>query len=335
MQLFIDTNILLSCYAFNQEDLEELSKLADLVATGQVTLLITDQILDEFYRNRERRIEGALKSFYGQTFNPQLPQICQDYSEITQLRKTLQEYEQAHSAMVAKISIDIKAKNLPADRILRYLFEKGTKLAIDSVVIDRARLRMSVGNPPGKNNSLGDAINWECLLVAVPDQTDLFMISGDKDYSSAFSEDDLSEFLRDEWERRKQSTIHFYRRLSGFCQEQLPTIGIANLRDRDFLVRELASSQSLADVQKYISKLRSYPEFTAAQVNGMVVTLFQNQRVAWAIADDEIRSFWLDLVSRYNQYLDPATLDQLRVLLTPASLEQPEKALFYHPKSEQ
>jgi predicted nucleic acid-binding protein len=335
MQLFIDTNVLLSFYAFNQEDLEEISKLADLVAAGEVTLLITDQVLDEFYRNRERRIEGALKSFYGQIFNPQLPQICQDYPEIVQLRETLQAYEKAHSAMVAKISIDIKAKNLPADRLLQCLFTKGTKLTIDTAVIDRARLRMSVGNPPGKNNSLGDAINWECLLAAVPDGTDLFLISGDKDYSSVFSEDDLSDFLRDEWERRKQSTIHFYRRLSGFCQAQLPTIGIANLRDRDFLVRELASSQSLADVQKYISKLCSYPEFTAAQVNGMVVALFHNQRVAWAIADDEIRSFWLDLISRYDQYLDPATLDRLRLMLTPSTPDQARDEPLCAPDSEQ
>jgi predicted nucleic acid-binding protein len=335
MQLFIDTNILLSFYAFNQEDLEEISKLADLVAAGDVTLLITDQVLDEFYRNRERRIEGALKSFYGQTFNPQLPQICQDYPEIVQLRETLQEYEKAHSAMVAKISIDIKAKNLQADRLLHSLFTKGTKLAIDAAVIDRARLRMSVGNPPGKNNSLGDAINWECLLTAVPDSTDLFLISGDKDYSSVFSEDDLSDFLRDEWERRKQSNIYFYRRLSGFCQEQLPTIGIANLRDRDFLVRELANSQSLADVHKYVSKLLTYPEFTAAQVNGMVVAILHNQRVAWAIADDEIRSFWLDLISRYDQYLDTETLDRLRLLLTRSTLEQAENEPLGVPESEQ
>ncbi len=317
MQLFIDTNILLSFYAFNQEDLEELGKLADLVAAGEVTLLITDQILDEFYRNRERRIEGALKSFYSQTFNPQLPQICADYPEVEQLLTTLKEYEKVHSAIVAKISIDIKAKNLQADRMLRSLFEKGTKLVIDAAVIDRARLRMSVGNPPGKNNSLGDAINWECLLTEVPDGTDLFLISGDKDYSSVFSEDDLSDFLRDDWERRKQSTIYFYRRLSGFCKEQLPTIGMANLRDRDFLVRELASSQSLADVHKYIGKLRTYPEFTAPQVNGMVMAVLHNQRVAWAIEEDDIHSFWQDLINRYERYLDPAALDRLKLLLAP------------------
>jgi predicted nucleic acid-binding protein len=47
MQLFIDTNILLSFYALNQEDLAELSKLTDAIDKQQVTLLFTDQIIDE------------------------------------------------------------------------------------------------------------------------------------------------------------------------------------------------------------------------------------------------------------------------------------------------
>jgi hypothetical protein len=100
-------------------------------------------------------------------------------------------------------------------------------------------------------------------------------------------------------------------------------------------VRELASSQSLADVHKYVSKLRIYPEFTAAQVNGMVVAILHNQRVAWAIADDEIRSFWLDLISRYDQYLDTETLDRLRLLLTRSTLEQAENEPLGVPESEQ
>jgi predicted nucleic acid-binding protein len=160
MQLFIDTNILLSFYALNQEDLRELRKLADRVINKEVTLLITDQIIDEFYRNREQRIEGSLKSFYGQTFNPQLPQICENYpEEAERLRNALKEYEQAHSVMVARVAIDIKAKNLQTDQIIRSFFENGHKVVLDQAIIDRARLRMGVGNPPGKNNSLGDAIN--------------------------------------------------------------------------------------------------------------------------------------------------------------------------------
>jgi rRNA-processing protein FCF1 len=323
MQLFIDTNILLSFYALNQEDLKELQKLADRVSKKEVTLLITDQIIDEFYRNREQRIEGSLKSFYGQTFNPQLPQICENYpAESERLRSALKEYEQAHSVMVARMAIDIKAKNLQTDQIIQSFFEYGNKVVLDQALIDRARLRMSVGNPPGKNNSLGDAINWECLLQVVPDQVDLFLISGDKDYSSPLGDDELSGFLRDEWERRKQSQISFYRRLSSFFKDQFPDIGMANARDRDFLVRELANSQSLADVQKTVTRLSSYPEFTASQVNGIMLATLSNQRVAWsitggaseAIDDDNIRVFLLDIMTRYQQYLDGEMLDRLKSL---------------------
>ncbi len=315
MQLFIDTNILLSFYALNQEDLGELRKLADRVINKEVTLLITDQIIDEFYRNREQRIEGSLKSFYGQTFNPQLPQICENYSEEAErLRSALKEYEQAHSVMVARVAIDIKAKNLQTDQIIRSFFENGHKVLLDQTIIERARLRMGVGNPPGKNNSLGDAINWECLLNIVPDQTDLFLISGDKDYSSPLGDDDLSGFLRDEWERRKQSKIRFYRRLSGFFKDQFPDIGMANSRDRDYLVRELSNSQSLADVQKIVSRLSSYPEFTAGQANGILLAALNNQRVAWSIDDESVRGFLLDIMNRYQQYLDGEMLDRLRSL---------------------
>jgi predicted nucleic acid-binding protein len=315
MQLFIDTNILLSFYALNQEDLGELRKLADRVINKEVTLLITDQIIDEFYRNREQRIEGSLKSFYGQTFNPQLPQICENYpEEAERLRTALKEYEQAHSVMVARVAIEIKAKNLQTDQIIRSFFENGHKVVLDQAIIDRARLRMGVGNPPGKNNSLGDAINWECLLAVVPDQTDLFLISGDKDYSSPLGDDDLSGFLRDEWERRKQSKILFYRRLSAFFKDKFPDIGMANSRDRDYLVRELSHSQSLADVQKIVTRLSSYPDFTAGQANGVMSAVLNNQRVAWSIDDAKIRSFLLDIMTRYQQYLDVEMLDQLKIL---------------------
>ena len=181
MQLFIDTNILLSFYSLNQEDLSELNKLIDAIKRQQITLLLTDQIIDEFNRNREQRIDGAIKSLRNQTFNPQFPQLCEDYPEVDTLRESLKHYEQAHATLINKILTDIKSKTLKADRIIQSLFSLGKKLTGNSTILDRARLRMAVGNPPGKNNSLGDAINWECLLDETPAGKDLFFITGDKD----------------------------------------------------------------------------------------------------------------------------------------------------------
>jgi predicted nucleic acid-binding protein len=315
MQLFIDTNIFLSFYSLNQEDLAELNKLIDAIDRKQITLLLTDQILDEFYRNREQRIDGAIKSLRTQTFNPQYPQICEDYPEIDTLRESLKHYEQAHVALTTKIALDIKAKNLKADRIIQSLFSLGKKLANHPTTLDRARFRMGVGNPPGKNNSLGDAINWECLLDELPEGEDLYFVTGDKDYCSALNDDEFNDFLLNEWYNRKQTKIYFYKRLSSFCKEQFPEIALASVRDKEFLIRDLVTSQSIASTQSAIAKLSYYSEFTAAQVNTIVTAAISNRQVVWSLEDDRVSSFLSSVVANNKQYLDPASLAAIAGLL--------------------
>jgi predicted nucleic acid-binding protein len=315
MQLFIDTNILLSFYALNQDDLTELSKLIDAIDKQQITLLFTDQILDEFNRNREQRIDGAIKSLRNSTFNPQFPQLCEDYPEIDRVREALKHYEQAHAALIAKILADIKVKNLKADRIVQALFNLGKQVSPNHTVLDRARLRMGIGNPPGKNNSLGDAINWECLLDETPAGEDLYFITGDKDYCSALNDDEFSDFLLAEWHHKKQTQIHFYKRLSSFCKEQFPEIALASVRDKEFLIRDLVNSHSIANTQSAIAKLSYYSEFTAAQVNTIVTAAISNRQVVWSLEDDRVRSFLSSVVANHKQYLDPTSLTAITGLL--------------------
>ena len=316
MHLFIDTNILLSFYSLNQDDLDELTKIIDAIESNQIILLLTDQIINEFYRNREQRIEGAIKSLRAQTFNPQFPQLCEDYPETDILRAALKHHEQAHAALIAKILVDIKAKNLKADRIIQSLFSLGTKLSPDLTTVERAKLRMSVGNPPGKNNSLGDAINWESLLNQTPTGEDLYFITGDKDYCSALNDDEFSDFLLTEWDAQKQTKIYFYKRLSSFCKEQFPEITIATARDKDFLIRDLVTSQSISNTQAAIDKLSYYTEFSAAQVNSIVSAAIFNRQVTWSIEDARVKSFLQSIVSKNQQYLDPVSLKSIQELLT-------------------
>jgi predicted nucleic acid-binding protein len=316
MQLFIDTNILLSFYSLNQDDLAELNKIIDAIEQQQITLLLTDQIINEFYRNREQRIDGAIKSFRTQTFSTQFPQLCEDYPEIDILREALKHHEQAHAALNTRILVDIKAKTLKADRIIQSLFSLGKKLNPDLLTVERARLRMSVGNPPGKNNSLGDAINWESLLNQTPAGEDLYFITGDKDYCSALNDDDFSDFLLTEWDIQKQTKIYFYKRLSSFCKEQFPEITIASARDKDFLIRDLVNSQSISNTQIAIAKLSYYSEFTAAQVNTIVGAAISNRQVGWSIEDDRVKSFLRSVVTDNEQYLDAASLTAIAELLS-------------------
>ena len=316
MQLFIDTNILLSFYSLNQDDLAELNKIIDAIEKQQITLLLTDQIINEFYRNREQRIDGAIKSFRTQTFSTQFPQLCEDYPEIDTLREALKHHEQAHAALNTRILVDIKAKTLKADRIIQSLFSLGRKLSPDLTTVERAKLRMSVGNPPGKNNSLGDAINWESLLNETLTGEDLYFITGDKDYCSALNDDEFSDFLLTEWDSLKQTKIYFYKRLSSFCKEQFPEITLATARDKDFLIRDLVNSQSITNTQIAIAKLSYYSEFTAAQVNTIVGAAISNRQVGWSVEDDKVKSFLRSVVTNNEQYLDVASLAAIAELLS-------------------
>lgn len=55
MSIFIDTNVYLSFYHLSCDDLEELKKLTVLVRESKAILLLTDQVMDEFHRNRPPR----------------------------------------------------------------------------------------------------------------------------------------------------------------------------------------------------------------------------------------------------------------------------------------
>lgn len=81
MNLFIDTNVFLSFFHLSNDDLEEIHKLAVLIDKGDVTLWLTEQVKNEFKRNRESKISDAVKKLKEQKSKPQFPQICKDYEE--------------------------------------------------------------------------------------------------------------------------------------------------------------------------------------------------------------------------------------------------------------
>ena len=61
--IFIDTNILLNFYHFTSDDLDALNGVFVSHAQGAVTVHLTDQVRDEFNRNREGKLRDALKQF--------------------------------------------------------------------------------------------------------------------------------------------------------------------------------------------------------------------------------------------------------------------------------
>jgi PIN domain len=86
MNLFIDTNIYLTFYHYSSDDLEELKKLAVAIKSGEITLYSTQQIQDEFKRNRESKIADALKRFNEQKLGTQVSTNLQGLRRVQGLK---------------------------------------------------------------------------------------------------------------------------------------------------------------------------------------------------------------------------------------------------------
>jgi hypothetical protein len=305
MKLFIDTNIFLSFYHLTSEDLEELRKLAVLLDQKKVTLYVTDQVRAEFSRNRENKIADAVKRLTDQRLNLQFPQLCKDYAEYNELRELQRSYESAHSSLLEKIGRDVAEQTLKADKTIQELFTKATIIETTDTLVERARLRIQVGNPPGKEGSLGDAISWEALLSEVSEKDELFFITDDRDYVSVLNENEFNGFLLGEWTQRKGGRIGFYRRLSSFFKDKFPDIKLATELEKELLIRDLANSPNFSQTHNIISKLSKFTEFTAAQLSEIIQAALSNSQVSYIMGDSDVYAFLKSVMNGREKNIEP------------------------------
>ena len=255
INLFIDTNILLGFYRFTNDDLEILSKLEDIILkTDNIKLYVTQQQVDEFYRNRDGVIKQSIDSM--KIERPILPKTFSEHSEYSNAVREARELV----TKISKIKQDtleqaLKGK-LKADVIVKNIFKSPIDTTQD--IINKAKIRMDVGNPPGKNGSLGDAVNWEVLLASV-ESTDIIneihIISDDGDYRSALDESKINTFLASEWSSRKFGTATLYRSLNSFFAKNFPDIKLVDEAIKDGLIEQIGTARSFDNARSLIAHL--------------------------------------------------------------------------------
>tara|TARA_R110002167_G_C12669020_1_gene650558 strand:- start:561 stop:1538 length:978 start_codon:yes stop_codon:yes gene_type:complete len=304
VNLFIDTNVFLSFFHLSNDDLEELHKLAVLIERGEITLWLPDQVKDEFKRNRENKVSEAIKKLKEQKSKPQFPQICKDYDEYSEIRELQKEYEKKLSSLTKKVSEDVSGRTLKADQKIAELFQAATAIETSQELVNRACFRMDVRNPPGKDGSLGDAINWEGLLESVPKNEVLYLVADDRDYYSVLDDSKLKDFLQDEWQEKKGEAVSFYRRLSQFFKEHYPDIKLASELEKELAIKSLINSSDFAATHSAISKLSKYAEFNKSQVNEIIQIGLSNSQVNWIICDQDVYEFYSALIDNHDRLID-------------------------------
>lgn len=325
MNLFIDTNIFLSFYHLTSDDLHELRKLLEALEKKDVFLYLPTQVRDEFLRNREAKIADALKRFKEQRIVLQFPQMCKDFEEYEPMRKLQEQHAKLHSSLIHNLQLKIEAHTLEADQLISKLFGAATTVGFSSELFERAKVRVALGNPPGKNGSIGDAVNWEALLAEVPDNEDLFLVSDDKDYASQLNDQLLKEFLVSEWSDRKHSDIRYYRRLSAFFREKYPTIELAHELEKKITIDELGASGCFAETHKIIAELSKYASFTAAECNDIFRGGLSNGQVSWIFSDPDVYEFMKALREGHEGEIEPSLLADVNARLTAAAEEIAER----------
>lgn len=326
MKVFIDTNILLDIYHLSGPDLEELRKLKRMVEKGKVELLVSTQVVDEFWRNRERVIADAMKAFRESKAAAKIPNIIRIYPEAKELKATIDKANDMVKALIAKATADIENDALKADEVIRELLSAVNVGTITDDLFARAKRRTDVGNPPGKADSLGDALNWEWLLEQEIEFWDdeLVLISSDNDYESELVKGKPREFLLREWkEKNPTCELLLEKSLTEFLLKRFPDIQLAEEVDKVEAIERLEASNTFASTHAAIAALNKYDDFKNAEVKRIVTAYLENNQILWILGDDDVKAFAIKILAAAKTPEAVAIAEPLKKLVDELDAEIP------------
>lgn len=303
MYVFIDTNVYLNFYHYSTDDLEELKKLHVAITSGPINLVATSQLKDEFARNRENKIADALKQFSEHKMPRKFPQLFKDFSEYGDMRDSIKNFDKAADVMLKKLQSAIHDKSLLADDEVEFLFNHSVNLDTTEEIMQKARQRHELRRPPGKANSIGDAINWETLLAQLPEGEDLYLISGDVDYRSPLNSKKLAEYIREEWENSKASKIYFFDKLSDFFGSKYPDIKLASELEKAINISNLITSGNFTRTHKSIMRL-NVADLTESEGLDLLNACLENDQIYWIASDPDVKEFTHQLFAKFSNFLE-------------------------------
>jgi len=294
----------LSLYAYTEDNIEELKKVLQLIKSKELKLYIPTVVNQEFYRNRDRKIFESLGNLQRFSTSLSIPRFVEHHDEAKQVRVLLKEVEACRTALVEKATIEIIEQKLAADQLFLELRETASLLAVSDAVDKAARMRLERGNPPGKEGSLGDRLNWELLLSKVPDGADLHVVSRDKDFSSPLGSEVPNSYLSGEWATIKKAQMFLYAGLKPFVKKHFPTIALASDVEKKLAIKALVESGSWQQTHTAIAQLSPFSaDFTPDEAKELFDALVANPEIHAVAGDDDVRSFYLGLLQTYWKVL--------------------------------
>lgn len=191
--LFIDTNKYLDLYRLPSK---ESKKLLGALREQAEYIFITQQVVSEVQRNKineaakflqdickERNIPGfGLPDHLSTNYTTQQQGIHQQKENI---KKKIDEMNIEVGVWGLNIMKEISHSEDEVSKALSPIFANAVSHSRKE--LQKARERKELGNPPGKNNSIGDQLNWEQILTHFQGKKRLWIISKDPDYGTTYA----------------------------------------------------------------------------------------------------------------------------------------------------
>ena len=226
-----------------------------------------------------------------------------DYSQAATFKAAAAEMEKARDALVNQATAEAIEKRFAADTLFAEIVSAAGTIKVTDDIVARADYRRLRGNPPGKDATLGDQINWECLLDAAPDGITLNIVSKDGDYASKL-DGGIRQFLMEEWEKLKKGHITLHSEIKPFLNHSFPDIKLAVDVEKQEAVSRLVQSGSFQTTHEAISALQIYIDaLTWENADAIFNAGLQNTQIAWIGTDSDVRDFYRKLMDRFDSKL--------------------------------
>lgn len=318
LHIFIDTNVLLAFYHYTSDDAEQLKIIAKLAKKNELVLYLTEQVVDEFKRNRENKLAAAIKDLEKWGKAPGIPRCMIGYTEVKTYQEAVSAVEKARSALITQARKDAQERTLSADTLFADIVDVAVLIKREQLQIADAKTRKLIGNPPGKKDSWGDQINWECLLAGVPGGTELHIISKDGDFASPLFADQAHQFLVDEWKAAKGAALYLHEELRPFLKSKFPDIQLATDIEKSAAIGRLENSASFQTTHAAVATLSPISgTLTWSDADRLFSAGLVNNQIAWIGTDDDVYPFYAGLIDTFAAKLDAERKAALQAVFHP------------------
>jgi hypothetical protein len=203
-------------------------------------------------------------------------------------------------ALSKRIIKEIDSDNLRADDVIRNLGEVAETVPISDNIVELAKLRNALGNPPGKRETLGDQIIWESILVSLADEQDIHIITNDNDYYSKLKTNEPHDCLKAELSSKGKGKIFCYKSLSSFTKLHFPQIKLPIDALKSDYIQRLVNSTNFEQTHLQIGKIEKiFEELSFEDAIILFQGIIENSQINWISNDEDVKSFYKKLHEKF------------------------------------